>query len=1040
MKQESKIQNKYLNNFQALGLSSKKTYDELHRGIAALGVNDLPISTQRKLAQKKKKLSAKKYERSKQNSLNNFRGKLFEVVAQGYCILNGDTDVLESGKIPIGVKREFKMAKRGSDNGVDMICEDGSSKQSKAVQVKWSNDTSGNVPYGKTTTFLEDGRNFSLRQILTNMSGMDSRLIGKENLYLTNGNALKEFFSKGNNFENLNRLVKASSLKPRKKLKLRPHQREAMRSILKDLQSGNRAQMHMTCSSGKTLISARVKDRLGAKRTLILAPTIGLVCQLAIDFKQQANYSEDCVIALVCCDKTAKEEIDSIPVENYNIPCEVTTNAEDLEEMLHGKDEYMIFCTYKSAFVLKEAGLEFDYAYFDEAHRTAGRANLQAAFALTDQNLKIEKRLFGTATPKTLVSESLSSDFNSMDDSIYGPVSVELKYTDAVEQGLVLEFKIIVSKITNDDIEREMVEVATCHDDLRAEYLAKVFGFKKAIEKYNLKKTILFSNSVNSAKEIAYDSTTGLSNFIENLQTYHVSGRMPARKRDVELNGIKNNKGLAVITNCRCLGEGIDVPSMNAVAFFDQRESVIEIQQNVGRATRLDPSNPNKKYGYVFVPILSNVGESNDEALAASKYQGVFNVLVAIASHDNSLRHLLTEVVKEVARGKKGPATRRLKDFFVTTEEVQLDADQLLDSIVCGVWDIFAESRAVMQERRIEALREYVEERKAKDELDEFEKNIDKVVIPRKGGPIVAGSDIHIWVNGIIDDFLRASARKVKAHLLVRGGAPHHSDYKGLVERFDEMGIFIGDVNEARWKQGMDHWHNQRAAIGPLGALDARATSVSENFVVAYNENKCYTGRNKPLPQWKIDYAREKGFFDPFFNRAFNYIEYRKAMAQRWVFGDPNMKMEAHGYFLNTGLTKEMELIHNAVRQSYEQNKISTEEKKFYESLPHFSVQTEQYIFQCKLNTIEDWTKKNPGQRLVENTMVEWNYPFRAFKKGRRVSGDAYGQFGAGRFMAYLRQGFNKREDIKDWQIEQLNKKFGDSWKKVGALTLKNDN
>ena len=260
----------------------------------------------------------------------------------------------------------------------------------------------------------------------------------------------------------------------------------------------------------------------------------------------------------------------------------------------------------------------------DEAHRCAGKVGSDFTTVLDNAQIRSAKRLFATATPRTYTSsvhkaaEDRGVEVVGMDNAaLFGEVLYALPFGKAIERKLLTDYRVVIIGVDDPTIaqwiaKRELVSTGT-GIETDSESLAAQIGLLKAIKDYDLKRIISFHSRVNRAEAF----TTDIRQIMEwisdehrpsgTLRTDFVSGNMPANKRKIKLDQLKalsaNERG--VLSNARCLSEGVDVPSLDGVAFIDPRSSQVDIIQAVGRAIRLSPD---KKVGTIVLPVFIAAG------------------------------------------------------------------------------------------------------------------------------------------------------------------------------------------------------------------------------------------------------------------------------------------------------------------------------------------------------------------------------------------------------------------------------------------------
>jgi len=454
----------------------------------------------------------------------------------------------------------------------------------------------------------------------------------------------------------------------------RPDQQKAIKEVLNGFKKHKRGRMIRACGTGKTLISLWIKEELKPKRTLVLFPSISLVAQTVEAWNKQKK--DDYEYLIICSDETTSDG-DTETASSYGI--DVTTDIKEIHGFLNRKTTkpLIVFSTYQSSKLLKEAQKDcpdFDLIVFDEAHRCTGYMGRQFTYALDDKNIRGKKRLFMTATEryiKQVIKDKAGEvDFEiaSMDDeSLYGPIFHELNFGQAIEKQLLNNYQVAIVIVSEDEA-REMVEkgklIKTRSGILSdARTMATQMAIAKAMKKYDITKMITFHSSVKKAKDfINEEKDDSLPSTIKMMKTKpakslwygHISGKTAASQRKSLLNEFKSlpKTTKAILTNCSCLKEGVDIPSLDGIAFVDPKSSIIDIVQAIGRAIRKTPDN---KPGTIIVPVFINP-DDEEEALDSSAFKIVGYVLKALQQHDESLREELEgyrlEVGKRRASGK----------------------------------------------------------------------------------------------------------------------------------------------------------------------------------------------------------------------------------------------------------------------------------------------------------------------------------------------------------------------------------------------------
>lgn len=433
---------------------------------------------------------------------------------------------------------------------------------------------------------------------------------------------------------------------------------------------------------------------------VFFAPSIALVAQTLKESFEQSEKSFRAFV-VCSDKKVGSQNSDDEDMKAYELPIPPTTDENNLakyiKQDLDKNERVIIFSTYQSIDVIIKAqkllNKEFSLVICDEAHRTAGVKIIKDGVSLesvfhkvhSDDNIKATKRLYMSATPKIFSQNAKSKadkdnevELYSMDDEdIFGREAYNLKFDKALALGLLSEYKVLitiinqeqVAEVTNTlskakkdgyvnlnidgketpvDIELIGKILATYKSLLKNDvYTIDTTGNKEALEEDTskiMKRAIAFNNSiaVSKTRQSVFSPTIKLYNDLvkkdnQKVHIDHIDGTMNQSIKNTKLSWLKeNNDEIRILSNARCLTEGVDVPALDAVIFFDARDSMVDIVQAVGRVMR---KAQNKQYGYIILPIMLDIKNEKDfdQILDSKDFKGVWKILKAIRSHDESL-------------------------------------------------------------------------------------------------------------------------------------------------------------------------------------------------------------------------------------------------------------------------------------------------------------------------------------------------------------------------------------------------------------------
>ncbi len=477
----------------------------------------------------------------------------------------------------------------------------------------------------------------------------------------------------------------------------RPHQQEAITAVVKGFKSLDRGKLLMACGTGKTLTSLWIKEALNAGRTLVLLPSLNLLSQTLKVWTEQSQTDMNWIC--VCSDKTvAKKDKSSdewvVNLSQLGIP--VTSSPNDIREFLLQEPNGVVFSTYQSSMLIEDAQKQcdvpsFDIAFADEAHRCAGKVTDAYGCILDGQKIRAEKRLFMTATPRILSSavklraSGENIEVACMDDkSIFGDVFYELKFSQAIQDDLLCDYKVVIVGVDDPTVQASISSRSEIHLDtstkIDCETLANHVGLAKAVSDYGLKRVITFHNKVKYARDFSQDHPQ-IAELIQDksessriVKSGFVSGEMNSNLRTQQLDILRStgDSEVSILSNARCLSEGIDVPSLDGVAFINPRGSVVDITQAVGRAIRRSDG---KDCGYVILPVYLGDGQDLDEEILQTRFRQIWQVLLSLKSQDDSLSDALDGL-----RISKGSSKSKPQSPPTLPEKIEIDLPDRIPS------------------------------------------------------------------------------------------------------------------------------------------------------------------------------------------------------------------------------------------------------------------------------------------------------------------------------------------------------------------------
>ena len=470
------------------------------------------------------------------------------------------------------------------------------------------------------------------------------------------------------------------------RFKLKDHQQEAFDDVINGFKESDRGKLIMACGTGKTFTALRIAEEIAGigGRVLYLVPSIGLFSQAMREWAEQQGVLHRYIG--ICSDTSAGKKNEDVPIQELEIP--VTTDPQKISETLRETDEdalTVVFCTYHSLPIVETAqdkgAPAFDIVLCDEAHRTTGieyEGDDTSPFVLVHNadRIRANKRLYMTATPRLYTegakAKAKAADHHieifSMDDpATYGPEFHRLPFSRAVERDLLSDYKVVILTMYEPDADATLQGyVEAGGKEINITDATKFVGSWRALQNPEgkseddetiqpLRRAIAFNNTIRNSKRLAEYWNPVIESAIEQMpedqrpvgfqcETQHVDGQHNAFDRKTRIEWLKGNTPGAcrILSNARCLSEGIDVPALDAVLFMTPRNSHVDIVQAVGRVMR---KTEGKQYGYIILPVAIPPGTDPADALDNNeRFAAVWNVLRALRSHDDRLNAEINKI------------------------------------------------------------------------------------------------------------------------------------------------------------------------------------------------------------------------------------------------------------------------------------------------------------------------------------------------------------------------------------------------------------
>ena len=587
------------------------------------------------------------------------------------------------------------------------------------------------------------------------------------------------------------------------------HQLIAVESAHKYFQTAERGKLIMACGTGKTYTALKIAENEtnGKGLILFLVPSIALLSQTLREWYSEANEPINAIC--ICSDskvsekRTKNEDSDGYSAVDLALPA--STNIKDIVKQFNAFKSKtkggltVVFSTYQSIEVIAEAQKQllkedktsgvFDLIICDEAHRTTGVTlsdDEESSFVKVHDNkfIQAKKRLYMTATPRLYSDDSKAKALQadallcSMDDeSIYGQEIYRIGFGEAVEKDLLSDYKVLILTISENDMAAAIQNmVAGSNNEINSDDASKLIGCINALSKKILgdadiikssdpepmRRAVAFCQNIKISKKISsgFNETRNLyyetlpaeaRQSLVNISSNHIDGAMSAPLRDERLSWLKSTAEDAnecrILTNVRCLSEGVDVPSLDAVLFLSARNSQVDVVQSVGRVMRKAPG---KKYGYIIIPVVVPSDVEPDKALDDNdRYKIVWSVLNALRAHDDRFNATINKIelnkkkpgqilIGRIDNGYNDGSSRSANSDFA--KQLSMQFEQLQSVVFARMvqkvgdrryWEQWAKDVAQIAERNIERIKRLIQtDDKHKKAFERFLKGLQKNINP----------------------------------------------------------------------------------------------------------------------------------------------------------------------------------------------------------------------------------------------------------------------------------------------------------------------
>jgi len=623
-------------------------------------------------------------------------GNCFELLNKYYLLLHPEyrtiiDDVWLLNEVPAEVANYLNLPE--NDEGIDSIArtKDG---EYWSIQSKYISDTSRSITRKYVSTFTDLSFNICKNITFALVCTTASKASRKFDMYANRvgfcfsdiwEGMSQEFFTVLHNYIQTN----TYTLEP---YTPRHHQIQAIDNTIEYFKNteNTRGKIIMPTGTGKSLAGFWIFQALDVKTVLITVPSLALIKQMLEVWSREAlanNIGIDWIA--ICSDESVEPDSSIGNTQDLGLFVETDVNklASKMKNLHSGK--LIVFSTYQSSeatcTAAKLAGITFDLGIFDEAHKTVGRKGKLFSAMLYDANVRIKKRIFMTATER--VYRGSSDDILSMDDpTVYGEDIHVMSFKSAIEYDppILSDYSIVTINVLSSDIKNLIENNSFVFPqkkgwsvEVQAEMLASLIALHKAMKKYPIKHVVSFHGSIEKANifQGLQDIFTHSYSEFKPLDVFHVKGLYSTAKRKQILNKFANAKR-SLVTNARCLTEGVDVPSIDGILFADPKKSTVDIVQAIGRALR---TSKGKERAYIIIPVIIE-----DESIKESSYETILYMLRALASQDE-------RIIDYFRSGQSSKRTNKDIDIqFEVLQSLSINPDQFKEALETKLWNKLA--------------------------------------------------------------------------------------------------------------------------------------------------------------------------------------------------------------------------------------------------------------------------------------------------------------------------------------------------------------
>ena len=602
-------------------------------------------------------------------------------------------------QIPIDVLEYLHL--EPEDEGIDLIIET-KDKRYIAIQCKFHDNENYSLTRNDLSTCLDTtfiiAKNIESLYIISNCNSYSHKFdkldYPKEKISFL----LNDFITENEK----EKLLNVKNFISNKKVVFKPiqaaeYQKKSINKIIKCFKKHDRGKLIYPCGTGKSLVGFWIAKKTKSKNIIVCVPSLALINQLFNTWAREALANKWKIEWRAICSKENSTNIDKddVSLKLAELPVKTLINNDEINSWLNKKSKLtkVTFITYQSVNKITHSKKNcFDLGIIDEAHRTTGGINNSFSKILFNKNVKIKKRLFMTATQRFYSGKS--NKILGMDNEKYygnynkDGVFDEITFSDAIKlkrpdgTNALTDYQIIHLVFNQNDIaniykhnlfvrpEKKIAKKIKWNKSSEASMLISGMALKKAIKKFKIKNTISFSSGIE--RSILLKKQVDLLNKLYKPKTsnYTISSRQSMALRKAIVRSFSDTKN-SLITNARCLQEGVDIPKVDSVIFADPKTSKVDIVQAAGRALRPFKG---KKLGYIIVPTVLNNKDKLKNKIEKS-FENIMQTITAMGSTDSRI----IDYFDSVAKGRRFKG--RVPVITNISESLEIDIDKFTKGI-----------------------------------------------------------------------------------------------------------------------------------------------------------------------------------------------------------------------------------------------------------------------------------------------------------------------------------------------------------------------